>query len=351
MRFIFRTRLYRVLMLLTFLILLGAVGYSVIEGWTLRESLFMTIITISTVGYNEVEPLSSRGELFSMVLIILGVGSAGYTFSILTDYIVAGELRGALRKQRMARTLGKMNDHYIICGYGRVGQNVVEGLRANLFEIVVVDGRQDRADELDEKGVHYVIGDATDDSVLAQAGIERASGLCMCLPSDADNVFTILSARTLNPNLYIISRCNTVESEHKLRMAGADHVINPYRITGSRMAAQLLHPGAVEFLDVVMRQGGLELRIEQIAIGRESTLAGQTLGEAHLRANTGVNVLAVRRADGKLFTNLHGEFGLHVGDALIGLGTVDQLAALSELADVAPRTLHMPGDEPVPRQA
>lgn len=345
MRFVFQTRLYRVMILFIFLILLGTVGYSLIEGWSLRDSLFMTIITISTVGYNEVSPLSDRGELFSMVVILLGVGSAGYTFSVLTDYIVAGELRGALRRQRMSRALGKMNGHYIICGYGRVGQNVLEGLRANLFETVVIDAREDRADELDQKGVNHVIGDATDDSVLSHAGIERANGLCTCLPSDADNVFTVLSARTLNPDLYIISRCNTTESERKLRIAGADHVINPYRITGSRMAAQLLHPGAVEFLDVVMRQGELELRIEEIVIGSDSQLVGQTLGEAHVRAITGVNILAVRRADGALFTNLRAEFVLHARDALIGLGTVSQLAALSEIAGVARKALHVPDDE------
>ena len=345
MKFVFRTRLYRVLALFAFLIMLGTVGYTLIEGWGLRDSLFMTIITISTVGYNEVAPLSGRGEVFSMMLILLGVGSAGYTFSVLTDYIVAGELRGALRKQKMSRTLAKMSGHYIICGYGRVGQNVVEGLRANLFEIVVIDARENWADELHQQGVNHIIGNATDDSMLVQAGIERASGLCTCLPSDADNVFTILSARTLNPDLFIVSRCNAIESEHKLRIAGADHVINPYRITGSRMAAQLLHPGAVEFLDVVMRQGELELRIEEIIIGSDSPLDGQTLGEAHVRANTGVNVLAVRRADGKLFTNLDAAFLLRANDALIGLGTVAQLAALSDLAKVERKTLHIPGED------
>jgi voltage-gated potassium channel len=342
MSFIFRTRLYRVLMLIVLLMSFGTIGYLIIEGWSVRDSLYMTIITISTVGYGEVAPLSPTGELFSMILIVLGVGSAGYTFSVLTDYIVAGELRGALRRQRMARSLAKMKNHYIICGYGRVGQNVVDDLIANRFNIVVVDGSQKHVDELEQLGVNYVIGDATDDSVLSEAGIDRAGGLCMCLPSDADNVFTILSARTLNSDLYIVSRCNSVESERKLRMAGANQVINPYRITGSRMAAQLLHPGAVEFLDVVMRQGELELRIEEIEIGSDSRLDGQTLGEAHVRANTGVNVLAVRRADGNLHTNLRAEFRLRTSDALIGLGTVDQLEALSQLANVAHKSLNIP---------
>lgn len=336
MRFVFQTRLYRVLFLFFFLILFGTTGYTAIERWSLRDSLFMTIITISTVGYNEVEPLSDAGEFFSIFVILLGVGSAGYTFSVLTDYIVAGELRGALRKQRMGRVLSKMNNHTIICGYGRVGQNVVEGLSASNIDIVVIDSDDSNSLELEEEGISHIVGNATDDHVLTEAGIERAKGLCTCLPSDADNVFTVLSARTRNPNLYIISRCNAVESEHKLRIAGANQTINPYHITGSRMAAQLLHPGAVEFLDVMMRKGDLELRIESIIIGADSELHGKTLGEAHVRATTGVNVLAVRRDDGELTTNLRAEFLLHTGDALIGLGTVEQLAALRLLANVTP---------------
>jgi voltage-gated potassium channel len=343
MRSLYRGRLQNVIILVILLVAMGTVGYRIIEGWPLSQSLFMTVITISTVGYNEVEPLSPAGEYFSIALIILGVGSAGYSFGVLTDYIVAGELRGALRKNRMARTLARMNNHYIICGFGRVGQQVVESMRANRFEIVVIDGNEARAPDLDALGVAYLIGNATDDAVLSAAGIERASGLCMCLPSDADNVFTILSARAINSQIHIISRCNAVESEHKLRMAGADQIINPYHITGSRMAAQLLHPGAVEFLDVVMRQGELEFRIEEIVIGPNSKLEGHTLGEAHVRANTGVNVLAVRRANGKLFTNLKAEFELATGDALIGLGTVDQLATLSSLANAALRTLNVSG--------
>ncbi len=340
MRFVFQTRLNRVFLLFTLLILFGTIGYMIIEGWVAHESLFMTIITISTVGYNEVGPLSQAGKTFSMLLILLGVGSAGYTFSVLTDYIVAGELRGALRKQRMKRVLANMNEHYIICGYGRVGQNAVKGLLANKFNIIVIDTNEAISDEMEALGVSYIVGDATDDSVLTEAGIERASGLCTCLPSDSDNVFTVLSARTRNPDLYIISRCNAVESEHKLEIAGANQTINPYSITGNRMAAQLLHPGAVEFLDVVMRQGELELRIESVVIGQDSTLNGKTLGEAHVRVNTGVNVLAVRSSEGDLTTNLRADFVLHSGDALIGLGTVEQLASFCELANAEPRTLN-----------
>ncbi len=332
MRFSLTRRLVGVLAAFVVLIVLGTGGYMILEGWQWREALFMTVITLSTVGYGEVKPLGPNGEVFSMVLILLGVGGAAYTFSAVTDYIIAGELRGALRRQRMLKAISRLEGHYIICGYGRVGQQVVEGLLANRFDVVVIDAEDSYVDDLEHKGVNYIVGDASDDAILSQAGIERAAGLCMCLPNDATNVFTILSARTLNPNLYIVSRSNQQESERKLRIAGANQVINPYLITGHRMAAQLLHPGVVEFLDVVMRQGELELRIEEIVIGSDSNMHGRTMADCNVRGDTGVNVLAVRRAEGRLFTNLDAKFVLRAGDALIALGTVPQLAALAKRA-------------------
>lgn len=300
------------------LLAVGTAGYKLIEGWSWHDALFMTVITLSTVGYGEVRPLSGIGELFTIVLILLGVGGVAYTFSTLADYFIAGELNGILQRQRMARTISKLRNHYIICGYGRVGQQVVQGLRANRYDVVVIDSTDNCVAEFEKEGIHYVIGDAASDPILQQAGIERASGLCTCLPNDATNVFVVLSARTFNPNLFIISRSNQPESERKLRIAGANQVINPYLITGHRMAAQLLHPSVVEFLDVIMRSGELELRIEEIKIGPASAMNGRTL--------------AVRRHDGKLFTYLPAEFTLESGDVLVGLGTQPQLSLLAQQA-------------------
>lgn len=325
-------RLLSVVLVLVLLLGCGTMGYVLLEGWHWIDALYMTVITLSTVGYGEVVPLTNTGRVFSMVLILLGVGGAAYAFSMVTDYIVAGELRGALRRQRMVRDISRMHNHYVICGFGRVGRQVLEGLRANRFDVVVVDGDPSIAIEMEERGVCYIVGDASEDETLVQAGIERAGGLCTCLPSDAANVYTILSARTLNPNLYIVSRSNMPEGERKLRMAGANQVINPYLITGHRMAAQLLHPGVVEFLDVIMRQGDLELRIEEIQITPASSMNGRTLGECHVRHETGVNVLAVRRATGQLFTMLDADFQLNAGDTLISLGTMAQLTALADKA-------------------
>lgn len=309
-------RLWAVLIMVNGLLAVGTAGYKLIEGWSWHDALFMTVITLSTVGYGEVRPLSGIGELFTIVLILLGVGGVAYTFSTLADYFIAGELNGILQRQRMARTISKLRNHYIICGYGRVGQQVVQGLRANRYDVVVIDSTDNCVAEFEKEGIHYVIGDAASDPILQQAGIEHASGLCTCLPNDATNVFVVLSARTFNPNLFIISRSNQPESERKLRIAGANQVINPYLITGHRMAAQLLHPSVVEFLDVIMRSGELELRIEEIKIGPASAMNGRTL--------------AVRRHDGKLFTYLPAEFTLESGDVLVGLGTQPQLSLLAQ---------------------
>jgi voltage-gated potassium channel len=311
------------------LVMGGTLGYILIEGWSWEDALFMTVTTLATVGYGEVNPLTSMGRLFTMLLILSGVGVLAYSFAVICDYLIAGELNGMLRRQRMKRVIGQLQHHYIICGFGRVGQQVVEGLRANGHALVVIDSDPDYSAQLDQWGVAHIEGDATDDQVLQQAGIERARGLCTCLPNDAANVFIVLSARTLNPGIFIIARGNQPASERKLRIAGANQVINPYQITGHRMAALLLHPGVVEFLDVIMRRGELELRIEEITIGPTSDLNGRSLADSRVRSETGVNVLAVRRRDGKLCLDLHTDLRLEAGDALIGLGTEPQLAALA----------------------
>lgn len=326
-----------VLILLTSLLVVGTLGYMFIEGWPWRTALFMTVITISTVGYGEEIPLSVRGEYFTMALIVMGVGAAAYTFTTFTDYIVAGELRGALRRQRMKREISKLTDHFVICGYGRVGRQVGESLRESGYAVVVLDSDPKVAEELEERTIPHILGSAAEDELLQEAGIGRARGLASCLPQDADNVFVVLSARALNPDLVIIARSNQVESTTKLRIAGADQIINPYLITGRRMAAQLVHPNVVEFLDVVMQRGELELRIEELTIAAGSSLDGRTLAEAHVRSETGVNVLAVRRRDGSIHTSVGPDFPISAGDTLICLGTAEQLHTLAERAEDALR--------------
>ncbi len=327
-------RLVVVLGLFVAIILVGTTGYMFLEGWPWTDALYMTLITISTVGFGEIRPLSERGRMFTAALIVMGVGGAAYTFSTVADYLIAGELRGILRRQRMQKRIQQMHGHYIVCGFGRMGRQVAaELVRNEPVEVVVVERSPELLEAIEQLGAFPVHGDAAADGVLEQAGIERAAGLCVCLPHDADNVFTVLSARTLNRTMTIIARANSEESERKLRIAGATHVINPYSISGRRMARQLIHPSVMEFMDVVMHQGQVEFRIEEIQVKAGSSLDGKTLEECNVRRRTGVNVLAVRRPTGEILTNLSGDFVLRPGDVLIGLGTPKQLEALSHLAE------------------
>ncbi len=315
------------------LLVLGTIGYIVLEDWPLLDAFYMTVITISTVGFGEIRAISDTGRLFTAVLIVSGVGAAAYTFSSVADYIVAGELRGVLRRQRMENRIRKLENHYIVCGYGRVGTQVAQELSHSHVETVLIDRAIERFEELEAAGILTVVGDASEDAVLIQAGIEHAAGLCTCLPDDAANVFVTLTARTLNPKLTIISRANTQENERKLRIAGADHVINPYLISGHRMARQLMHPNVVEFMDVVMRRGQVEMSIEEIRVSDASALKDKTIAQCNIRQRTGANILAVRRPGGKTFTSLGGEFVLMAGDVMIALGTPEQLEALAGVAD------------------
>lgn len=233
----------------------------------------------------------------------------------------------------MRNKISQLSGHYIVCGYGRVGKQVVEGLLEHACEIVVIDNTPEQAQILEMAGLNYIIGSATEDHVLEEAGIHNASGLSSCLPQDAHNVFTVLSARALNPDLTIISRSNLTESAPKLRIAGANQIINPYLMTGRRMAAELTSPTLVEFLDVVMERGELQLQIEDITIGPGSILSNKTLAQCNVRGETGANVLAVRRVRGKILTDFGGDMLLNAGDTLIVLGTTQQLGALAERAD------------------
>ncbi len=273
---------------------LGTAGYVILEDWDWSDAFYMTVITISTVGFGEELPLSTRWRVLHNRADFPWCRFGRVHFTTLADYIVAGELGGALRRERMNRDIGRFRDHFIVCGFGRVGKQVLEGLLHDNVDVVIIDSNPDMAAYFEEAGIAYLIGSAADDELLKQAGIDRARGLSSCLPKDADNVFVVLSARALNPDLVIISRSNMMESGPKLRTAGADQIINPYLITGLRMAAQLIHPTVVEILDVVMQRGDLQLRIEEITIGERSVMAGKTLGENNVRGETGVNILALR---------------------------------------------------------
>lgn len=313
----------------------GTVGYTLIEDWTPMEAAYMTIITLSTVGFGEVQPLTPQGRLFTIVVIVTGVGAAAYAFGSLTDYIVAGELQGTISARRLRGRMDKLNNHIIVCGYGRVGQQVVRELEQNKVPVVVIERELQRLPAHSTALVLPLHGDASDDDVLHSAGIEQARGLVAATNSEADNVFIILSARSLNRDLTIVARGLEPDAERKLRKAGADHVILPHAIGGRRMASVLMHPHVVDFLDVVMHSEELELWLEDITVSAAGQLAEQSVGAAAIRTRTGANILAIKTRGGKLITSVGAEYILNPGDIMVALGTRLQLRALEKLAGVA----------------
>jgi voltage-gated potassium channel len=310
----------------------GTLGYMLLEGWDFVESLYMTVITLSTVGFSEVRPLSQVGRVFTAGLIVAGVGAVTYLFAAISQYIISGELTGSLRKARMQQRIDDLSGHYVICGYGRVGQQVQLDLESKGRQCVVVEADENALKESPPRTL-VVVGDAADDDVLLRAGIERASGLVAATGDDATNLFVALSAHTLNLDLPIVARANDPATEPKLIRAGATHVISPYTLSGRRIARQLLYPSVTDFLDVVMHSGGLELWLEECHVGSGSELHNKTAHEAEVRKLTGANVLAVRRHDeGTIMTNPPVEMRFEPGDVLIALGTRTQLEALESLA-------------------
>lgn len=326
-----RNRLLRFIAAIVIVAAVGTVGFMLLEGWTLLEAVYMTVITLSTVGFAEVAPLSGPGKLFTTGLIVAGVGWVAYLFASIGRSIVSGELTGTMRKARMQQRIEGLTQHFIVCGYGRVGQQVVQDLMAAGKPCVVVEEQADAVLAV-PTGVLTLEGDASDDDVLEMAGVGRAAGLVATTGDDAVNLMMTLTARTMNPELVIVARCNHPPSEPKLKRAGASHVISPYTISGSRIARTLLRPTIIDFLDVVMHDGQLELVLEECRVGDGSDLHGKTVAEAEVRRRTGANVLAVRRHDrGAIVTNPSGDLRFTPGDIVIALGTAEQLGALAAL--------------------
>ena len=313
---------------LALVVVIGTVGYSLL-GFAPLEAFYETIVTVSTVGYGFPHPIGTGVKIFTIVLILLGVGTALYTFTVTLEVLFDGHMRELIRRHRMNRGIEQMTGHVVICGWGRVGREVARYLSNAGQQIVVVD--QD-ADRLASIGFPTVIGDVTEDDTLLQAGIERAGTLIAALDSDADNLFVTVSSRSFNPAIHVIARARSNSSEAKLLRVGADRVVNPQRLGSDRMAAFVTQPHVVDFVDVVMHDGSLEFRLEEVLIGADSPLAGETLRSTKVHEQTGALVLAIRRPDGSFTPNPSPEDHLAAGDVLIGVGTAAQLAALSTFA-------------------
>jgi len=311
------------------IIVIGVIGYSVIEGWSLFDSLYMTAMTITTVGYKELYPLSTGGRAFSIFLMFGGVGAALYTLTGIIQYIIEGNIGTTWWRRRMKNRIAKLKGHFILCGYGRVGEEVASIFEEEDTPFVVIDNRADCAAKAQEEGYLYLEGDATSDEILKEAGIEHARGLVAALGSDIDNTYITLSARGLYPGLFITARASDTEAGAKLKRAGADRIVSPNTIGARRMAMLALRPAVVDFIDTVTYGRGRELELENVDVAVGSSLVGRTMEQA--RSKDGITVLAMRKKSGKLLANPPGEEIIEDGDRLIVIGTKKRLAALESL--------------------
>ncbi|MCB9008253.1 MAG: potassium channel protein [Ardenticatenaceae bacterium] len=303
----------------------GTVGYMLIEGWNAIDAFYMTAITLTTVGFGEVQTLTTNGRIFTVALLVAGVAFIAYGL----EYLLTANLGDTWRERRMKQTIDSLENHVIVCGYGRVGQSAVASLQNSKRLVIVLEKDAEKAEELQAQNMTYLIGDATKDEALQQAGIDRAWGMLVCTGDDSRNLFIVLSARALNANLYIVTRSVDAENDRKMRRAGANRVVSPYRIGGQHMANIVIRPHVTDFFDVVTLDGGIELWVEELVVDENSRLVGRTVGEANIRQETGVSIIAMIREDRSSIPKAH--TSLQAGDELIVVGTREQLAKLEKL--------------------
>lgn len=324
-------RLRRGLIILASIIATGTIGYMLIEGWSFVDAIYMTLITITTVGYGEVHPLTATGRIFSIFLIVGGVGGAVFVLSAFVEYVIEGKLGTTLGRRQMKAKIAKLKEHFILCGYGRVGEEIARTFSEEGVPFVIIDSRPDNIAIAEEQGYLYLLGDATSDKLLIEAGIERARGLVAAVGSDVDNTYITLSARGLRPDLFIEARASSKETETKLKRAGANRVVSPNNIGARRMAMLALRPAVVDFIDTVIYRRGRELQMENIAVGSDSPLVGQSVEAIRHRAKAAI--LAISKKGGKLLANPPSKEIIEAGDRLIIMGTKEQLTALECLCE------------------
>ncbi|MFO7951680.1 MAG: potassium channel protein [Bacillota bacterium] len=323
---------FLVAILMVVLVFGGTLGYMVIEGLSLLDSLYMTIITISTVGFREVQDLSTTGQLFTIILIFCGLFVAAFAVTVVSSFVIEGEFKYIMRRRRMENSLNKLKDHYIVCGAGDTGYYIINQFMKDRVSFVVIDSDPAKVDQVIEHGGLAIEGDATIEEDLLKVGIKRAKGLLCCLSTDADNVFTVLTAREIKPELYIISRAIDDKADLKLMKAGADKTVSPNEIGGVRMASLVMRPAVCSFLDVITRAGQMTVDLEEIDITNKSELNGITLAEARIPERTGLIVIAVKNKDDETIFNPGSDYTISESDTLIVMGKEEKIEKLYTLA-------------------
>ncbi len=312
--------------------LIGILWYSVVEGWSWEDAAYMTVITLATVGYGETHPLGDRGRLFTIALILMGVISIGYIVNRFTEAVIQGYFQEGIRLRQQRRIMESLSGHYIICGFSRTGRQIAREFWAEGVAFVVIDSELESVQKAMSEGYTVFQGDATLDDSLLKVGIERAICIVAALPSDAENLYTVLSAKTLNPEIRAIARASTEEALQKLQRGGADAVISPYITGGKRMAAAALRPQVLDFVDGILSGTDRQMYMEEFLLDPAfCPFVGQSLQKAKLRSQTGALVLAIRRTDGNLIGGPTGDTVLMPRDTLICMGTDEQLRSLNRL--------------------
>ncbi len=318
----------RGILLLALVLLIGTLGYVTIEKWSLLDSLYMTVITITTVGFREVGEVSYAGKVFTLALIFIGIGIMAYTLGMVAQAMIEIQIRSILGRRKLGLKLKSIKNHYIICGYGRIGRIIAHELKTNHIPLLVIDQDAESKESLESDDIPYIIGDATSEEVLIEAGVERAKGLVAVVLSDADNLFITMTARGLNPNLYIVTRAEDGHSEKKLKRAGANRVVLPYLIGGRKMAQTIIKPAVADFLELTVHDKSIDLKMEELLVGERSALNGVALVDSGIRQEMNVIIVAIRKKDKEMVFNPSSQTKIEAGDILIALGNNDELKRL-----------------------
>ena len=323
-------RLAIAIVTLFLLILLGAWGFMQIEGLSPLHALYLTIVTMTTTGYGDIVPITEQGRIFVVFLLIVGVGIIAYASASMAEIILEGHLAQYWGKRNMKRDVQKLDRHFIVCGAGRVGENVIRRLIAEKKPYVAIEKDENICRRLWEKEILVLQGDATQDEVLKEAGIERAAGLISALPNDSDNVYVTLTAKTINPRLRVVARVERPEAESKLKMAGADRVICPATLGGYRMATSMLKPASVDFVETVLHRLNLEIVLEEIEVSPQSPLVDRQIRSSLIRSTSGVTIVGIVRGN-EFIMNPGGDEYIRANDILIVLGKREQFEQIERL--------------------
>jgi voltage-gated potassium channel len=318
--------------MLVLVLSMGTAGFMILERWSFLDSLYMTVITLTTVGFGEVHPLDGPGRILALTIIISGIGVGGYLLGTLSQMVVEGRLLHVLGRAKLERRIRALKGHYIICGYGRVGQIICDEIRKSKpTPLVVIEKDSNITSKIEEEGHLYILGDATEEDCLQKAGVLQAKGLITALDSEADNVYITLTAKGLNPRLFVLARAGRIGSEKKLLRAGADRVVSPHQIGGFRMAQALLRPTVTDFIDFATHDPHIELKMEEIPVSATSRLADVTLVESGIRKQLDLIIVAIKKASGEMLFNPASHTRIQIGDTLIALGQRKSLVKLEEL--------------------